>query len=169
MKYKRLAVLCGIFLFIVSMNVSCNCAAQGIALEIKAAPTVAIGDNAAVRLTIKNIPEDITEIEMTWHDFGPEDLPRPMTITLPQVGPTPSTTKALQLIWDSSNSGILGTDAKMPSLFFDNKDKQPSDKKVFDIEYYLQTLSSGSTEITFTLKDGNDILVLRKLDITITE
>jgi len=168
MKYKRLAVLCGIFLFMAGLSVSCNGAAQGIALEIKAAPMVTIGDNAAVRLTIKNIPEDITEIEMTWHGFGPEDLPRSMTIGLPRIGPSPSVTKALQLTWESSNAGILGTDATMPSFFSDNE-KSSSGTKNFDIEHYLQTLSTGSTEITFTLKDGNDILAIQKVDITITE
>jgi hypothetical protein len=169
MKYKRLAALCGIFLVMAGLNVSCNDTAQAIALEIKAAPKVALGDNAAVRISIKNMPEDITEVEMTWHGFGPEDLPRPMTIGLPRIGPSPSVTKALQLTWESSNAGILGTDATMPSFFSDNDDNSPSGTKDFSIEHYLQTLLPGSTEITFTLKDGNDILATQKVDITITK
>jgi hypothetical protein len=169
MKYKRLAALCGIFLVIAGLSVSCNSTVQETTMEIKAAPVVALGENAAVRVDIKNIAEDITEIEMTWHGFGPEDLPRQRTIGLPRIGPPPSVTKALQLTWESSNAGILGTDATMPSFFSDNDDKSPSGTKDFGIEHYLQTLLPGSTEITFTLKDGNDTLATQKVDITITE
>lgn len=192
MNYKQLGVLCALFLVMVVLTVSCNGAAQEttttwvtttqvttttpeitvepeITLEVEAAPAVPLGENAPVRVTIKNMPGNYNVIEMTWYGFTPPDLPRQMTIEIPPLASSPGTVKAFQLIWESSNPGILGTDARMPSLPVISPLVNNPGKINIDLEHYLQTLSVGSTEITFTLKDGDKILDTEKVVITVTE
>jgi hypothetical protein len=138
-------------------------------MEVPTPQTALVGRNVAVRVIFRNLPEEGSDIDMTWYGFGVEDVPVVVTVGLPSSPGASGDRKKLSLLWESSNADILGGQVEPPSIFSTNDEELRPGFRDASLEFYFETLSAGTTELSLTLTRPDGSLIERVVEVTVVE
>jgi hypothetical protein len=136
-------------------------------MEVPSPQTVLVGRNAVVRVTFRNVPEEGCVIDMTWYGFGGHGEPVQATVELFPSGASGDPAR-LQLVWESSNTVILGGQMEPPTVSISEGTELRRGTRDMGLALYFETLSAGTTDLTLTLTRTDGSIVRQTVVVNVT-
>ena len=167
MSIRRVTASLGMLLIVAGLTHGCGTTARELIMEVPTPQTAIVGRNEVVRVIFRNLPEEGSVIDMTWYGFGVQGEPMEATVELPPSPGASGDRMRLQLVWESSNASILGGQVEPPTLSSPNDAKLRPGARDVSLEFYFETLSTGTTELSLTLTTSNGSVVRQNVVVTV--